>query len=63
MLRSCLGRRVKIIVAGNVTWQSLDRGFLLERIAEVARTLADMGGEQAAMLVVDAIRDTAAWWP
>jgi hypothetical protein len=61
MLRSCLGMRIVLTIGGTHIRQSIDRAFLLERIASTADVLASMGDHIVAE-TTRAIHETAAWW-
>ena len=63
MLRSCLGIQTVHTIGSTVTRRRIERGFLLERIADVVGTLADIGGPNCPAAVASAINDTAMWWP
>jgi hypothetical protein len=62
VLESCMGTMVVLTFGGTQIRQSIDRKFLLDQIARMAKTLSDMPGENVVMETVSAIRDTTAWW-
>jgi hypothetical protein len=63
MLRSCLGVRVVKTVGATVFRDSIDRAFLLERIAAAAGVVQAIGGEHAVEATARAVRDATSEWP
>jgi hypothetical protein len=63
MLESCGGSRVAFSYGGNRFRENIGREFLLRQIAGSSGTLSSIGGEEVAVEIVSAIRDTSAWWP